>query len=182
MGLLDFFSKKKKGDEDTDSIADLGLSDLKAGYMVDYDLATYQVEAHNFYDWGKGDKSYEWQLKGIDTTYFLEVEDEDEKEWSLNRKIAFGKLDPQVKESILESGDPPREITLDGVTYYQEEMAGGHFHKDCQPENGREFLRWSYEDDDGSKYLSIEQWGEMEFEAYTGIPVEPYQFSNILPG
>ena len=39
-----------------------------------------------------------------------------------------------------------------------------------------------YEDESGEKYLAIEQWGETEFEASLGQPVEEYQFSDILPG
>ena len=35
--------------------------------------------------------------------------------------------------------------------------------------------------DPGKKYLGIEQWGENDFEASLGEPVEEYQFTNILP-
>jgi hypothetical protein len=30
--------------------------------------------------------------------------------------------------------------------------------------------------------LTIEQWGDIQFEAYVGQYVEEYQFINILPG
>ena len=43
-------------------------------------------------------------------------------------------------------------------------------------------LRWSYEDEEGEVYLGIEQWGEWDFDATVGKPVEEYQFTNILPG
>ena len=78
------------------------------------------------------------------------------------------------------SGDPQTEIAYDGATYYLIQTAGGHYLKNCKGP-GQEMLSWSYEDDSGSKYLTIEQWGEEDFQASVGIAVEPYQFTNILP-
>ena len=149
--------------------------------MVDYDLKTWEVVAYNYYDWGGGDLSHEWQLKNGDgKVLFLEKESDDEDEWNLNQKIPFGRLGSKIKDQILEAGDPPNEIVFEGKTYYMEEMAGGHFHKDGQGP-GKELLRWSYEDDEGRGYLGIDQWGEEDFEASLGEPVEEYQFTNILP-
>ena len=177
MGIKDFFKKKKN---DLDPLADLSLTNLKKGYLVDYDLKTWEVVASNYYDWGDGDISYEWQLKSVDEVVYLEKESDDEEEWSLNRKINFSRLGPNIKEQIVETGDPPDEIVFEGMTYYREETAGGHFFKDSQGP-GKEVLRWSYEDDSGRCYLGIEQWGEADFDAAAGEPVEEYQFINILP-
>ncbi|MBW2366658.1 MAG: DUF4178 domain-containing protein, partial [Deltaproteobacteria bacterium] len=77
MGLKDFFKKKQPSDL---KITDLTLSDLKMGYMVDYDLKTWQVTAHNTYDWGDGDLTLEWQLKSHDDTIYLELESDDEEQ------------------------------------------------------------------------------------------------------
>ncbi len=178
MGIKDLFKKDKK--KDFDPLSDLSLSKLKVGYLVDYDLKTWEVVASNYYDWSGGDISNEWQLKSGDEVVYLEKESDDEDEWSLNRKIAFGRLGSEVKEHIIETGDPPEEIVFEGTTYYKEETAGGRFYKDGQG-TGRELLRWSYEDDDSRSYLSIEQWGEEDFDATIGEPVEEYQFENILP-
>ena len=48
--------------------------------------------------------------------------------------------------------------------------------------SGEEFINWSYVDESEKQVLVIEQWGENEFAASAGEVVEPYQFSNILPG
>lgn len=178
MGILDFFKKNK--DKDMLSVTDLTLSDLEKGYMVDYDLKTWEVMAHNWYDWGGRDITHEWQLKGIDEVVYLERESDDTDDWSLNRKLPFAQLGPEVKKHLIETGDPPDEIVFEGVTYYLEETAGGHFYKDGQSP-GKEMLRWSYEDDTEERYLGIEQWGEQDFDASIGQPVEEYQFTNILP-
>ncbi len=178
MGIGDFFKRDKK--EEPDPLKDLTLAKLKVGYLVDYDLKTWEVVANNYYDWGGGDISHEWQLKSGDEVVYLERESGDNEEWSLNRKIAFGHLGSNVKEHILETGDPPEEIVFEGTTYYRDETGGGRFFKDCQGP-GSELLRWSYEDDEGRSYLGLEQWGEEDFDATIGEPVEEYQFINILP-
>ena len=178
MGIFDFFKKDKA--DDIDSITDLTLDKLQIGYFVDFDLTTYEVTAYNIYDWGDGDLSYEWQLTNGDEVVYLEKESDDEDFWSLNKKIPFSSLDPSVRESILEKGDPPDVVIFEGVSFYIEEMGGGHFLKNGQG-SGQPLLRWGYVDDEGGRLLGIEQWGEDEFDASTGIPVEEYQFTNILP-
>jgi hypothetical protein len=60
-------------------------------------------------------------------------------------------------------------------------MGGGKFLKNGTG-SGKELLSWDYENDSGDKLLSVEQWGEEDFEASVGYPVEEYQFLNILPG
>ncbi len=178
MGIMDFFKKDKK--QEIDPLKELTLSKLRPGYFVDWDMKTWEVAAYNIYDWGGRDFTYEWQLKSSDDTIYLEYEPDDEDFWMVCRKISFGKLGANVKNHILEHGDPPEEIVYDGTTFYLEESGGCHFLKDGK-EPGQEMLQWNYEDDDGKTFVTIEQWGENSFEASRGVEVEEYQFSNILP-
>ena len=76
MGWLDFFKKKKAAEPDP--LKDLNLSNLKVGYLLDYDMQTWQVEAYHYYDWGNGDITHEWQLKSHDDTIYLQRESDDE--------------------------------------------------------------------------------------------------------
>ena len=48
-------------------------------------------------------------------------------------------------------------------------------------ETPRELITWEYLDDSERKTLTIEQWGEDDFEASVGEIVEEYQFTDILP-
>ena len=178
MGIFDFFKKKKPAEELP--TGDLVLDDLKVGYLVDFDMQTWEVTGYSYYDWGDGDISQEWQLKSAGDLIYLEKEVDDETLWSTSRKISFGSLGAAVRDHLLETGDPPEEIAYQAVTYYLEEQGGGHYYKNGQGP-GQEFLQWSYEDENGQRFLTIEQWGEEEFEAAAGEPVEAYQFENILP-
>ena len=179
MGLKDWFSKKKK--PEVDPLHELSLEHLKPGYFVDFDLKTWEVTGYNVYEWEESAENREWQLRASDDMVYLELEVDDDRYWSINRKIPFLKLGAEVKQHLQEEQDPPDEIVYNGVNYYLEEMAGGYFR---EGEEGvrREMLRWSYEDDSGSHFLTIEQWGEGDFEASQGEAVQEYQFTNILPG
>ncbi len=179
MGWKDIFGKKKKKD-DSVRLDDLVLSNLKVGWFLDYDMKTWEVEAYNYYDWGGGSITKEWLLKSTDDSIYLARDDDDEVEWSVNRQIKVQRLGPGIIEHIAKHDDPPGEITYEGTVYYLEEGSGGHFHKGGTGP-GQKFLSWDFEDDAGTKFLAIEQWGEKDFEASTGISVEEWQFDNILP-
>lgn len=179
MGWKDFFGKKD-GDNNPESFENLTLSDIKVGYMVDYDLKTWEVTAYNYYDWGEGDITEEWQLKTHDDIVYLELESDDEEEWSVSRPIPFGRLGPSVRDKLSRTGAPPNEIALDGVVYFLDTVGGGRFYKNGKGA-GDAFYTWSYEDDAGERFLSIEQWDVDEFEAALGVSVESYHFTNILP-
>lgn len=182
MGWKEFFGfGKKEEDKETDTITNLTISLLKPGYLVDYDLKTWEVLARHHYDWGDGELSYEWQLKCHDETIYLGKEEDDEVEWSISRPISFARLGPKVRKHFKEHDEPPEEIVYESTTYYMEESSGGNFFKNGKG-SGQAFVVWDYEDVSGDKYLSIEQWGEDEFEASVGEGVEEYQFTNILPG
>lgn len=179
MGLFDIFRKKSPAREDYSKV-DLALDDLMVGCMVDYDLKTWQVAARHYTDWGEGDKTHEWQLKSYDDLIYLERSEDDEVQWCISRKINFNRLGSEIPERIKDSGDPPQTVTYESVSYYLEESGGGHFFKDGRPP-GQPMLSWDYADDSGRRFLTIEQWGEDEFEASLGETVEDYQFTNILP-
>lgn len=180
MGWLDFF----KSNKEIDPLKDLTLSKLKVGYFVDYDMKTWEVTACNHYDWGSGDLTYEWQLKSADETIYLEREPDDEDYWCVSRRISIRQLGAQLADYIVEHGDPPEQIEYQGKMYDLDETGGGHFyqsHSRHESQEGKELLKWDYVDDSGELLLSIEQWGETEFEAAYGEHVEEYQFTNILP-
>lgn len=179
MGWKDFF--KKKDNALPHDVTNLSLADLRPGFMVDYDMTSWQVTAFHTYDWGGEDRTYEWQLKSHDDIIYLEREPGDEDYWSISRKVPIGKIGTSIVEHIKTHGDPPDEIRVDDTPYYLEEAGGGHFLENGK-EPGKELLKWDLADDSGKHFLSIEQWSETDFEAAIGAPVEEYQFTNILPG
>ena len=175
-----WFGKKKKKDE-FDPLQDLVLSKLKVGYLLDYDMKTWEVTEYNSYDWEDGDHSYEWEIKSGDDVLYLELEDDDEPEWTLTSKIPLKSVGRGIRSHIKENDDPPNMIQYDGVEYTIDESNAGYFCKGGEKER-IELICWDYYDLSEEKTLTIEQWGEDKFEAAVGIYVEEYQFTNILPG
>jgi hypothetical protein len=181
MGILDWFKSKDARPSGPDPLHDLTLEKMRPGYLVDYEMKTWRVTAVHHYEWGDDDQTLEWQLQSDTETRYLELEGDDEPEWSLSRKIPFGALDSGLGDYIRRNENPPDQLAYDGVTYFLSETAAGHFFKNRQGE-GEPLLRWGYEDSSGDRYLGIEQWGDEDFEASLGGPVQEYQFANILPG
>lgn len=178
MGIFDFF--KKTADQQKPDPTALSLDALKKGYYLDYDMKTWQVVSANRYDWGEGDVTYEWQLNSFDENIFLEREPDDEDYWCISRKLPFNRLDESTKNAIKNTNEPPESITFEDITYYLDETGGALFFKDDDV-RGKEVFKWDYTDKTEDMNLTIEQWGEMEYELCLGQRVEAYQFTDILP-
>jgi len=179
MGLRDLFKSKEK--EAFDPLKDLELSKLKVGYMVDYDLKTWQVTAYNRYDYGDGYFGDEWELTSGREKWYLERSEDDEVEWTFCKKIPLGMIEGNIKQRIIEHEDPPNQIVCQGTTYYLDD-SGPAYLKEGGTGEPVGFIYWNFYDEQGENIITIEQWDEDEFEASMGSYVEEYQFSNILPG
>ncbi len=178
MGFFDRFKKNKEND--FDPLHDLQLADLKVGYMVDYDLNTYKVTGYNTYDFGDGYTVEEWELTGADDKLYLELYDDDGQEWSVSRKLNINAIDGNIKKHIMENDDPPEQITYKGKTYYLDESVAGFMYEGGGTSK-QEMIAWTFVDEQEENFITIEQWGEEDFDASLGLYVEEYQFTNILP-
>ena len=179
MGLTDRLFGKKKVDEGPDPLADLVLEKLRVGYLVDYDLQTWQVTGYSRYTFsGKDDSVEEWELTAAGEQRYLERADGG---WSLSRKISIGAIDGDIRRHILDHDDPPGRIVFKGTAYHLDASYAGRMFPDGKG-SGEDVIRWEYLDEDETSFVGIEQWSETEFAAATGFIVEDYQFDHILPG
>lgn len=179
MGLRErLFGRKKSVEDEVDPLADLVLAKLKVGYLVDYDMRTWQVTAHSRYRFAGLDDVEEWELSASGEQRFLERAGGD---WSLSYKIAVGDIAGDVQRHILDHEDPPRTIVFRGAAYRLDASYAGHL----LPDGGgapEPVIRWEFVDEAETGFVGIEQWGETEFTAAAGSTVEDYQFTHILPG
>lgn len=177
--VWDFFKKKKE--DEPDVFDDLVLSKMKPGFLVDYDMKTYEVTARNRYEWHEGGHADEWELKQGSEVLYLEREEEDgEVEWTLNRKMPISVLEGSIAQHIIDNEDPPEQVVYEGIKYFFVEDDIGEYFKG-RSDNGLQFVVWDFTDERQEKLLAIEQWGENKFDVTFGKEVEEYQFSNILP-
>ena len=155
--------------------------DCGVGYLVDYDMKTWEVKGYNRYDFGEGYFADEWELSADGQTRFLSYEKEDEEFWSFSKKLPLGAIAEDVKGHIIDHEDPPKEITVKEKTFYLESSSPGYLLKGGYGPRVP-FIVWEFIDEEEEAFVSIEQWDEREFEANIGFEVKEYQFSNILPG
>ncbi len=180
MGFLDRF-RKQSTELEFDPLKDLVLAKLKIGYLVDYDLRTWQVSDHVRYRFNDGRETEEWEITAERDKRYLEHAPGDGEIWTLARDIAVGVIEGDVRRHILEHDDPPEEIRYKGTVYYLDGSNGG----DLLPGGDgppRQLIQWEFLDQDEERFVSIVQWSESEFTAVSGIFVEDYQFTDILPG
>lgn len=181
---MSFWKKLFGGKEEEPSIdpfADLVLPKLAPGFLVDYDGRTFEVVARHHHDTGDGYRTDDWELRCEGAMHYLNRIEADGVLWTLTRKIPLGMIDERLKSQIQQHGDPLESIDFEGTTFFMQSYGGAQFYRDgrgpAQP-----FLYWDYEDELRERVLTIEQWGDIQFEAYVGQYVEEYQFIHILPG
>ena len=174
-----FFKKKKKKELHYDP-TNIGVMDIRRGFIFEFDGKTWEATEEYEYDWGDNDFTYEFKVVSENETYFLSVEEDDEIECIFSQKIPFSMLDDEVEEQIIARERAPKKIYLKGTTYYRDEESPGHF-RDIMSESWQPFVSWTYYDDAEENVLTVEQWGERDFEASLGVVVNPSQITNILP-
>lgn len=183
MGLFDVFKKKENAPAYDPS--NITIKDLDEGFVFDYDLKTWEVAEAYEYDWGGNHFSREFKITDGTDILFLEVEDDDELEVSVSQKIKIGSIDPDLGDRIVKKGKPPKELSYKGIVYFRDEESPGYFrnmkHDAQKDDSWSELIAWSYYDEEEEKMLTIEQWGENQFEASFGHGIQAYEVSNILP-
>ena len=155
---------------------DYTLDTMQVGYLVDYDLKTWEVVGYNTCDY-EGFETQEWELRSGDELRFLE---KDEDQLVLTAKIGVRQIQEDVVDAIAQNGDPPAQLHFQDRAYQAVESSAGELREGGKG-LGREFVSWSYESAEGGRVLFISQWGERDFRAYEGVHVEEYQFTDILP-
>jgi len=183
-----FFKKKdKKENEDARPHYDplnIKITDLRKGFMLEYDVKTWQVKDEFEFDWGDNFFSYEYHLVAEDgEECFLSIDTEDGLELIISRKVNLHKIGPDLDRIIVENGKPPAKIVFEGRTYYRESESPGFYRNvnTTSREQSVECIVWDYYDESEKFVLGIEQWGDEDFDASYGLVAEEFEFSNILP-
>ena len=180
MGLFDFLKKDKEPDYDPSNIR---ITDIKPGFLLDYDLKSWHVKEGYEYDWGNNYFTREYMLDSGDEIVYLYLDDNEELDLSVSKKIKIRKLDTDLPEYILKHEQPPKKIVYEGKEYYLERESPGYFSDEPDKDDSWvELISWDYYDKDEKFVLAIEQWGDKEFAASHGKVVKEFEFSNILPG
>lgn len=178
------FSRFKK-EKDAADYANMTVRDLEVGCILDYDLSTFVVKEAYEYDWGDNFFSKEYKISDGTKTLFLSIEEDDEMEIEVSEKVKIRRILDYLPEHLKENGKPPKSIVYNDVRYYFDEESPGFF-RNCKDEresdeSWTEFISWSCYDDSEKQILTLERWGEDDFEASVGKVIKEFQISNLLP-
>lgn len=179
MGILDALGRLLGGSEASSDvpIEDLTLDRLREGYMVDYEMRTWEVTQHAKYDY-EGWPADEWTLENGDDLLFLEYEYDDGDVFLLSEpaEITDVTVDGEPFRVVVRDEDPPGTITYRGTEYVLVEEGTATRTVD---DRTNDLHYWVYEGDDG--FVALERYGSSDWSVYDGREVEPYEFDNILP-
>ncbi len=162
------------------------VTDLKKGFVFDYDMQTWLVEAEYEYDWGDGYFSKEFKVSSGTTNFFLCLDDDDELELSLMSKVSAPKLLGEFRAALQSKKKVMNNIEYKGGRFSLVEECPGYFRDISKgpakdDSSWTELIMWDFKDKSGKNVLSIGQWGENSFEISLGSIIREFEISNIFP-
>ena len=181
MGILDKFKKEKEKTPEYDPL-NIKITDVRKGFILDYDLHSWIVIEEYKYDWGDNCFTKELKLECDNDSIFLNIDDSDQLDLSICKKVRIRNIDDELPERIIKKGKPPKKLEYDGKTFYRDSESPGYFKDMSKDDDWLEFQSWDYYDDSEKYIITIEQWDDEEFDASYGQVVNEIDFSNIIPG
>ncbi|MCF8365260.1 MAG: DUF4178 domain-containing protein [Bacteroidales bacterium] len=175
---FNFFKKKKEPDYDPLNIR---VTDLKMGFIFEFDLKSWEVVEEYTYDWGDNYFSKEFKITSGADTMFLSVDEDDILELTLQKKIKVSSIDGDIEGEIIKNKIPPKKVVYKGVDYYRDSESPGYFMEENSEKDWLEFISWAYYNEEEDRVLTIEQWDDREFEAAYGKVIKEYEISGITP-
>lgn len=169
----------KTEEEKTNFVSEFTLKDIKKGFILDYFMQSWEVTEHYEYNWGNNFTSNEFTLDNGKEKIFLHIEDDDELKCMISRETSLPSLNPALKSNLKSTGKPIPEIAFKDTNYVLEKEFSAQFKK-YNAMGWSSFSGWEFYDASEEKFISINDYGNNEYEAYYGHIVKEYEFSNFL--
>lgn len=173
--IFDFFRKKPA--RATENVT---MDTLQRGCISEYQGETWQVRAIHEYSWEGGSSSREYECAHATDCIFVEKDEDENESWLVTRRRPAAELDPMVIEYLIDRGKPPVTVEHNGVSYRLVEESAAYFRSNGEGDE-KPLVTFDYEDSAETLSLTIEQWGEREFQLAIGEYVEEFRFANLLP-
>lgn len=172
--FLNLFGKKKE-----EEIIEINktVKDLDVGYILDYDLESWEVLASYTYRY-KGHVAKEYKIRSSGDTRFLNVSDSNSLLLSISKETNINNVNPSLRSSVL-NNQPLARVDWNGETYTLKESSKGQF-TDDQLQDWASFSSWEYVNTSSSKFVYVSRWEDGSVECFTGDYLKEHQISNIL--
>ncbi|MDW7690876.1 DUF4178 domain-containing protein [Flammeovirgaceae bacterium SG7u.111] len=161
---------------------DLTVGNLQTGFLLDYDLKTWEVVNENQFDWYNGQSESEYKITADTRQKFLNVRIENGQEVVIDFKIiSIYAINNRLEAEITLRNKPANILTFNEMPFYREGMTKeGIFFNITTKDHGKKIDVWEYFNEARTEVLRIERHGK-DFRTFYGNVVSTLQFSDILP-
>jgi preprotein translocase subunit YajC len=188
--IVYFWQKNKKKKAEKEESVDpldnqqMSIENVQAGGLIklttvgenmdDYDVT---ISRRHVYKEG----GYEWfELEGDNgsSTVWLSVEKDDELEVNLAvKKSKLRVLGVSIKDLEEMENNNEGEIEYEDEKFYYESSGEADFFKDGNTNNPEAFYYWEFENENGSRFISIEEWEDGDVDVTISLPVKQSQIT-----
>ncbi|MEN7546640.1 DUF4178 domain-containing protein [Rapidithrix thailandica] len=161
--------------------ANLSVENLETGYLVDYDLKTWQVAQHEQYDWNETASEKVVTLVHETETLILHLC----KEYNFT---VIQRMDPLsihaiqngLEQKLLKGIMPDNILTVKDRLFYRDTRMEGWYFNLSKNKKAQKVTLWEYFDESRKQHLRIEVRGK-NVKAWTGVQLSVYEFDEVLP-
>jgi hypothetical protein len=177
-------SPQKQYSQDELRIENVGPNGFIHLAHIGPDLDEFDVNIVARHIYRSGDSEwYELEGESVKGKVWIDLEEDD----GLQLGITLKKLklrDIGISKSKLAEMDKNEEgeIKYLGETYYYEESDNAIFYRNGDENAGEEFYYWEFENDEGTKFISIEQWSDGSIEVSYSEPIKDHQVTIFSLG
>ncbi len=172
--IKNMFRANKGG---TDVTINHTVRDLKKGWILDYDLRSWEVKGTAIYKWENGSTDHECTLNDGKTTRYLSFSVGDSLKLSIFDDANLDAINGQLRSRAL-SGNPLQEFVYRQRQYRLVDGGRAFVKSDAEE---YEMENWLYADTDHQQLVSVNSYGDHSAEAFTGQYIKEIDVSNILP-
>ncbi len=170
MGIFDFFKKKKEKPDI--QLVGHSLENLKIGDVIELDGEVWEVKSRGYYDYGD-DREWDFKICSPTREGFL---NKDEDGLYFFVKDDLKKLSLDLISYLKSHDDLPSDIIFDNKKYKLVFSSAAYYVKEG---HRSPVIIWDFESEDG-KLLEILQWGDEDFEIYSGRRLEEWEIENVF--
>ncbi len=160
----------------------LSIINIKAGFLVDFDLTTWETVQEWQYDWDNGNSGKEFRLVNESETLHLYMRNEGTQLHTiLGRKVNIHSIDRELEDEIQTNLRPPSVLNYQEIDYFRENTKIGWKHELTAKTNANKLTTWEYFDETMTFFMRIEQSQNQSYKVTVGEVISPFEFSNVLP-
>lgn len=172
------FGLGKKSPEGEGPKIDYEINDLEKGFLLDYNLETWEIKDVATYYWSSGSKELEYTLALGKRKSYLNFSPSNEQ-LSIYTKVNMQDVWSSARQAMLDNENPTHKSFAYNGKQFRFEGAG-----EATVENSHETYgvsNWLFMSDDQQEMISFNKYEDQSTDAHAGKKIASYEIDNILP-